>query len=339
MRSGLTTGAAPSMAVLLLTLGCSGGGAGAMELAAHATALPARYDAGRFFVRPVTTSGDTLELYTDTGGGLWLTADVVQRLKLQQQIAMIRNGTDTVYAVQLPAFKPDATIPPPLGSPGRRLLVTPASALAKEVSLSPSIAHWSGMLGQQWFAGRVWTFDYPRGRLWLHAAGDTVRGDPEHTVVLGFQDDTGTVHGANFPRIRVMIDGDSLDLLFDTGATTTLTRSALAAIGDDGPAERATSFITQSIFDGWHAKHPDWRVVQRAEVHSGLSMIEVPNVSVGGYTVGPVWFTARADRNFHDYMSQFMDRRIEGALGGSALQYFRVTVDYPHSRAYFEQAS
>jgi hypothetical protein len=42
--------------------------------------------------------------------------------------------------------------------------------------------------------------------------------------------------------------------------------------------------------------------------------------------------------NFRKWMSQWMDRPVEGALGGSALRYFRVTVDYPNAVAVFEQA-
>jgi hypothetical protein len=53
--------------------------------------------------------------------------------------------------------------------------------------------------------------------------------------------------------------------------------------------------------------------------------------------VGPVWFTYRPDKSFHEYMSSMMDARVEGALGGSALRYFRVTVDFPHGRAVFQQ--
>ena len=324
------------MAILLLTLGCTGSHYAAADLTGHATALPTRYADGRFFVRPVTASGDTLDLFTDTGGGLWISSTVADSLKLPEQIAMIRDGKDTTYAVQLPAFASGAAIPKPLGSPGGRVNIMPKQ-VAERMHGMPSMAHWSGMLGQEWFAGRTWTFDYPRGQLLLHVAGDTVHRDPEHTVPLGFQDDTGTVHGLNFPRIRVLVDGDSLDLLFDTGASTTLTDSALRVVDDGRGAERATSFITQSIFERWRTKHPDWRMIGHAEEGTGLPMIEVPHVSVGGYTVGPVWFTMRPDANFHDYMTQFMDRRIEGALGGSALRYFRVTVDYPHSLAFFEQ--
>jgi hypothetical protein len=141
----------------------------------------------------------------------------------------------------------------------------------------------------------------------------------------------------HFARIRVAVDGDSLDLLFDTGASTVLTPEALAAMGDDLPARRATSFIAANVFDAWHAKHPGWRVIERAETGSGEAMIEVPRLDVAGHSVGPVWFTRRPDRAFHPYMSQWMDRQIEGALGGSALHYFRVTVDYPNAVAIFER--
>ncbi|HEY9066315.1 MAG TPA: hypothetical protein VIO33_15120, partial [Burkholderiaceae bacterium] len=66
-----------------------------------------------------------------------------------------------------------------------------------------------------------------------------------------------------------------------------------------------------------------------------VPMIEVPRITVGGQTVGPVWFTQRSDANFREWMSQWMDKPIDGALGGSALKYFRVIVDYPGSAAYF----
>ena len=56
-------------------------------------------------------------------------------------------------------------------------------------------------------------------------------------------------------------------------------------------------------------------------------MIQVPVVYIAGYDVGPVWFTRRADANFHSYLSQWMERRVEGALGGSLLQYFSMVVE------------
>ena len=66
-----------------------------------------------------------------------------------------------------------------------------------------------------------------------------------------------------------------------------------------------------------------------------VPMIEVPEVVIAGHKVGPVWFTYRPNPNFHEYMSSFTDKQVEGALGGNALRHFRITVDYPNAKAYF----
>jgi hypothetical protein len=141
----------------------------------------------------------------------------------------------------------------------------------------------------------------------------------------------------NFPRTQAVIDGETIDLLFDAGANTRLSDAAMQAIHDGHPAHRDTSFINQFIFDRWHKKHPEWKMVEKAEDGTGWSMIQVPRINAAGYTVGPVWFTARPDKNFDQWMSQRMDKTIHGALGGSALHFFRITVDYPNATAYFER--
>ena len=107
-------------------------------------------------------------------------------------------------------------------------------------------------------------------------------------------------------------------------------------MADGGPPERGTCFVVASIFDRWQEQHPDWRVIERADrIVKDEPAIEVPVVTIAGHDVGPVWFTARRDRNFHEWMSQWMDRRIEGALGGSLFRYFTIHVDYPNATACF----
>jgi len=290
--------------------------------------VPVRYDEHRYIVTPVTEAGDTLYLYTDTGTELdVLFPATVERLGLSRD-SLIR-GTDTLRFATLPPFRPEASIPFRSAHPvmERAILVVDPIAFA---------ASTDGILGQHWFAGRVWTFDYPRHRLLLRPAGDLPRQSPKHRVRLGFQLDTAGRRSVHFPRIRVLIDGDSLDLLFDTGAMTTLTDSALGALADGRPARRATSFVVRSIFDRWRRRHPDWQVIERADQYDGLMspMIKVPSVEVGGFKVGPVWFTLRRDEDFVHF-SQGMDRPIVGALGGSGLQYLEVTIDYPGAIAVF----
>jgi hypothetical protein len=111
----------------------------------------------------------------------------------------------------------------------------------------------------------------------------------------------------------------------------------LKAVGDGRPADRATSFLTQSQFEKWHKRHPEWRVLEKIRTLSGSALIEVPEIVIGGYTTGPVLFTVQPDRAFHEYMASMMDRVTEGAIGGSALHHLIVTVDWPGAVAVFER--
>lgn len=141
------------------------------------------------------------------------------------------------------------------------------------------------------------------------------------------------------------MDGEVLDFLFDTGATGQLTDAALNIVDDENEAIRGASFITQTMYDKWRARHPEWRIIEKADRYGvdqpkrfgNGAMIQVPYVEIAGIKSGPVWFTTRPDSNFHDYMSQWMDKRVEGALGGSALKYFSIIIDYPNSTAYFKK--
>lgn len=293
--------------------------------------LPAKYEEDRFYVQPVAIDGTKFNFYTDTGGGLFIFRDAAERLRLSI-VKIGGEGRDAFYVAPLPAFKVEASIPAPLSREGRIPVWSPP---ASERESSRFV--YDGMLGQEWFGGRVWTFDYPRRRLLLRAAGDVPDQKAKHRVALGFKTGADGQRALNFPRIQAIIDGEVLDLLFDTGATTSLSDTARAALRVDGPAERATSFITASTFEKWRKLHPDWRVIEQAEKTTGEAMIEVPGVTVAGYTVGPVWFTRRADKNFHEFMSKFMDKRVEGAIGGNVLRHFRVTVDYPNAVAIFEK--
>src|SRR5262249_50919852 len=157
-----------------------------------------------------------------------------------------------------------------------------------------------------WFAGRTWTWDYPAQRLLWRADSDVPNVAAEHRVKLGFKSEKDGSRSYNFPRVPVKIDGEMLDLLFDTGAGTQLTDAAWKAISDGRGAKRAASFITQSKFDAWHKKHPDWKMIDKAEERTDAAILEAPRIEVAGYEVGPVWFTARADKNFHEFMSQWM---------------------------------
>jgi hypothetical protein len=331
------------LATLLLSAACRSGAPPAPFAARRAAPpieIPSRYDEGRWYVAPVTAQGERLLFFTDSGGGTnMLFAPVAERLGLARETVEMDGRQAEVVA--FPAMDPGAAIPLPApgGPAGGKLLVMPYEGEARMMfpPAADGLPRASGFLGQWWLADRVWTFDYPGRHLLLRSPGDLPPHAPEHQAALGFQTGADGRRTSQFARIQAEVDGETLDFLFDTGATTLLTEAALTILSDGRPAERAASFITASSFGRWHEKHPGWRVIEKAEKGSGEAMIEVPAVGIGGFRVGPVWFTRRPDANFHVRMFQWMDRPPEGALGGSALRYLRVTVDYPGAVAVFEQ--
>jgi hypothetical protein len=281
--------------------------------------LPAVFRNDRIFLQTSTATGDTVSFYTDTGGGLFVRPELLTRLG----ITVRADST-----VALSQFRFADPIPEPLGASDGRLPVYYGS-------VSPATS-WDGLLGQAWFADRVWVLDYRRHTLRLLPSPPSM--EATHTVVLGFQTDSLGNRLTSFPRIRISIDGDSLDLLFDTGAMVLLTGAAKKAL--DGDADvLGTSFITTGVFQRWRERHPDWQTIASADsMAGGMAMIRVPAVDVAGYRIGPVWFTQRPDRNFHQFMSQWMDRRVDGALGGSAFRHFgEITLDYPGARVHFDR--
>ena len=322
-----------TLASVLASLGLGMVGGYASAALAKPVSLPVEFRCDRFFVEPKTADGAKLRLYTDTGGGLWLSEAAVQRLDLDV-VTLTENDKPMRFAA-LPDFAAGKGIP--ALDADSDLRSGPARGRLYVMPGDPPAGFGDGMLGQDWFAGRRWTFDYASGQLWVEATPIDAR-DP-HVVPLGFPTDESGRRKASFPSIVATVDGVELPFLFDTGATISASAEAAQAIGMKGAGECGTSFIVASVFDDWRQKHPDWQVVENADVRSGAAagaaMIEVPAVSIAGHTVGPVWFTRRADSNFHEYMSSFMDRKVEGALGGSLLRWFVVDVDYPGARARF----
>lgn len=319
--------------LLTLALSLLGGLPGALPLSAQPSSqpsreVPAHFQANRIYVSPVTTGGDTLRLYTDTGGGKYpiLTKQTVDRLELVP-IDTFSQGRKSIPLVPFPDIQDKVPFPEPKPA---RALVFPSGRHTRLMDIE------DGMLGQSWFAGRVWIFDYGAEKLFSRSSTEAISFDPEHTVDLAFHTDSTGRRTSHHPRIEVSISDSTYSFLFDTGATSVLTENAQSALGL--PKRVGSSFVVASVFEQWERKHPEWKVIEKASVYNeGTSMIQVPEVAIAGQTVGPVWFEKRPDQNFRKGMARTMDQPVEGAVGGSLLQYFRVTADYPEGRAYFER--
>jgi hypothetical protein len=286
--------------------------------------LPATMEYHRFFVQPQAPDGQVLRLFTDTGGGMNLTTRGADKLGLAYDADKnIGSPQEPVFGTtSWPAYA-GPWIPPPK-SGDVELAIMPAPAWMHD-----------GMLGTAWFGDRTWEWDYRAGTLRLLADGALPDAEPAHVVKLGFQRGDDGRHTTHFPRIPARVDGEALQFLFDTGATFRLDEAAAARLGDASVRERAGNFITREVMQRWRERHPDWPAIDKGD--AGMAMIQVPAVEIAGFRTGPAWFSARPDAAFHEYMAQWMDQPVDGALGGEAFRGFRITVDYASGTAVFEQ--
>lgn len=300
-------------------------------LAASAAAqeLPAQFEHGRIHLTVKAPDQSSVRFYTDSGGG-WnsIGMTTVERLRLRA-VDHVEDDGKKYDLVDFPAWLLQAGIPAPSDEPGLkgRLAVVPEREMLGS----------DGFLGFRWFSGRVWKIDYPGQTLSLLPKFTPSAGD--HPTALGFPEDENGKREAGFPRVAIVVDGKPIDVLLDTGATAKLSDGAATALQMKPGALIGTSYIVKSIFDEWRKAHPEWRVVEEAETVTGRAfpMIEVPEVSMAGVTFGPVWFAQRPDATFREWMSQMMDKPIDGAIGGSGLKYLRIVLDYPGAMAYVQK--
>ncbi len=287
----------------------------------EARRVPTQFDADRVYVIARTVRG-VVTLYTDTGGGMLLTEGTARRLgvvmrPIEPRSAERVSNWPTVL---------DASIPAP--TTATKLAIVP------RFSEAPGLPdQGDGLLGEAWFGGRIWTWNYSAHRLTVEPPSWKPRSDARQLTV-GFKKRADGAHENNFPRIVVDIDGAHVPVLLDTGAETYLTPAALQRL-HGGQRMRATSMISASVFSRWHKAHPAWRIIDDAQIPTHAAMIEVPNVIIAGISSGPVWFTWRSDASYHGFMSSFTSARVEGSLGGNALRRFVMTIDYTKDTAWF----
>lgn len=293
------------------------------------TTIPAVFEAGHIYATPRLANGKTLRLLVDTGGGgawtywLWRTPSL-DLAKLES----CRIGGQSIELFRAPAFS-GTPLPPPVG-PCRGIMLLPKDA--------HQASNYDGMIGANYLATHgIWAFDYPGQRL-IHENKQWTPPPDAHQAPLGFTA-TASKLRLGFPRLTIVVDGEPLDMLLDTGATGRPTASTLAATGEpviDG--QGVTSYVTTSMLERWHRRHPDWKVINNGDDLFGPTratrVIRVPDVVWAGMQLGPVWFTERPDDNFHVMMAAMMDKRPEGALGGNVFRHMVLTIDYLHERAW-----
>ncbi|MBS0464074.1 MAG: hypothetical protein JSS03_03685 [Proteobacteria bacterium] len=299
--------------------------------------IPVDYEAGHYYAVPETTGGQRLRLLVDTGGaggsGLYvINAPTAKRLGLKVDDCAL--GDEHAGVVAAIGWREGKALPVSAHS-----ACNAVALVSKDYGLTEGI---DGVLGAGYLPGHVWTFDYPDKRLWLEPVAWRPAATA-HRTELGFELNEHGGLATGFPRIQIHVDGQAVDLLLDTGATAKPTAVGERASGI--PTVRGigvTSYITTGVFNRWHSAHPNWRVVGAGDDLLGSRfesrLIEVPQIEVAGWKLGPVWFTERPDGAFRGQMSQWMDRPIDGSLGANVLAHFVMTLDYPRRALWLDCA-
>ncbi|MCO7226173.1 hypothetical protein [Pleionea sp. CnH1-48] len=292
------------------------------SLSAFAEQLPALFINQQVYLEPQLTNGTKVRFFTDTGGG-WNVISKELLEKYNWPIHKKKSGDGFTELTPMPSFKKGHSIP----AGDQHNFMEGKLFIATQAKIARG-ANYQGFLGGRWHAGKILKYDYPKQTLSQISKNEVAQIKAIHTQPLGFQKNDQGAYTTAFPSIDLIIDGQTHPMLFDTGATVHLSKEAQHQLKVQG--ERAgTSYMAASVFDQWAKKHPDWLVIDKADILLDEPMIQVPKVTLGNITLGPVWFTRRQDKNFHEYMSKFMDRKIDGAIGGSLLQYLSFVIDYP----------
>jgi hypothetical protein len=333
MKNGLRLAAA-----MLTMAGCRGGRVEPVSPSplspASSQILPTRYDNDRFFAVPTTASGSVATLLLDTGDNSRVWETFVARFKLGVDSS---PGAKPTRMTSLPPLRAGLSVPSPSLNRGQ-IRVTPPQDMFDTLMSRRT----DGQLGYDWFTDRIWTLDYPGRRILLHATTPP-RVDGEHETPLGFVVDSAGHRIGVVPRIAIVVDGDSLNMLFDTGATIWMPDAARAAVGGNEGSERAVSLIWQSIFDRWRQRHPEWPVVADGDEVSHAPLIRVPSVRIAGFDTGPVWFRSLVGAKMapppRNPKVPLVRAPFVGTVGGNVFQNFVIVLDYPAAVARFRTAN
>jgi hypothetical protein len=293
--------------------------------------IPSEFiDGERFYIKLPTVTGDTLLGFGDTGGGFTAVyPNVLQKLNLTDKIRSQGDSNKFRYILFEDLIK-DNRIPPPVLQPSSEIkqsyfAIPPDEMMKQEMNYFLELFPHDVFLGQFFFADKAWTFDYINQRVLTGTPIQKEELQKENVQVVGFKKNEAGVKLYAHPSMKMEVDGELIDVLFDTGATFILSKNGKEKLGTNKNTI-AGSFIAKSVFDGWKQKFPQWRIIEAAD--NRADMIEVPQVKLGGIVTGPVLFSARPDEVWSNGMIHSMDKVVKGAIGGSAFKNLVITIDY-----------
>lgn len=307
--------------------------------------VPSRFvEGGRFYIKVPIKGGDTLMAVGDSGGGLsFILEKTIEKFKLQPKVkTALAKGVMPMQYILFGDIVKDKSIPQPIPIPKLILrrpiarvkephLIVMTEKLEPEIKMIEKIIDFDMFFGQDFFMRRAWTIDYINQQIWVNTP---LQAGQPGVQKIGFKKNSRGENVYGHASTTMEVDGEVLDMLFDTGATMMLSENGKKLLNTTNNTI-AGSFIAASVFDKWHSKHPDWKYYEKTD--HDADAIEVPKVKLGAYEVGPVLFSKRPDEAWSQGMIQSMDKVVKGAIGGTAFQYLRIVIDYNSELIKFEQ--
>lgn len=303
--------------------------------------VPTHFDDGeRIILKMPTLSGDTLNIYSDSGGGFTaIYPDAIKRIGKDTAVLEIEADGGQMNFIMADQITNDPIFHAYLNSRMTRRMKAPIFAIPDQDFVRPmNKENYDGFFGQFFFLDKAWYIDYPNQK--LMALPQLNKSDFPTSQFLGLKLDGSGKPLFGHPSMFMEVQGDTIPMLFDTGAMFHLSDQAQEVM--QRKEFIGGSFIGQSVFEKWRTNNPTWRVIEKGDViqegeHTyEFDMIEVPQITLGEHSVGPVWFSMRPDAAWSKGMIRTMDKVVKGALGSSGLKYLKVAVDYRQQFIAFE---